>query len=316
MTSIPYVISEDVHVLLGHWASARGFQLPSPEFFRDMRSEMKKQLLRYFPVVEFVSEISFSKEFRRLLHETRHKLVSLDETYYPNGHFAIRMTRLIDRNFKNLILPDASSEGSRNGIPLSRQIDAIASAFGEAGGTVELIDDVVFSGGGIVRRIRELAARNIRVARVMTGVLVGAGKDAIQSEFPDVVVDAVCYYPEVIDEICERDFYVGVPLSGRTIGKIIDGEGLPTEPQVGVPYLAPFATPETFFDWTSIDQKHFFDWSSFCLRQSMLLWRAIELINGRSVHCSDFDRLPIGFSPDGEIVAELAEVLNHLEVSV
>ena len=99
-------------------------------------------------------------------------------------------------------------------------------------------------------------------------------------------VQCVRAYSEVIDEICERDFYPGVSLSGRLL---VGNEN------IGLPYVLPFGNAEK---WASIPTEWQEPFSQFCIQQTIRLFKAIEHCSGRIVRCCDLARkvifLPIG----------------------
>ena len=107
-------------------------------------------------------------------------------------------------------LTDAGYAPRRDFPPISEQLERAASL----GPEIVLADDVLFSGEMIASLTAALAARGTRVAGVICGVAIGEGADKLEAE--GIAVDAVVRFPEVEDELCERDFAV-VPGSGRRL---------------------------------------------------------------------------------------------------
>ena len=68
------------------------------------------------------------------------------------------------------------------------------------------------------------------------------------------------------DEICKRDFFACVPMSGRML---IDNEGVVWS----APYFKPFGDPQK---WASIPESAVAEFSKFALKQSILLWQKVE----------------------------------------
>jgi len=135
---------------------------------------------------------------------------------------------------------------------------------------------------------------------VVAGVTIGEGAKRLKKE-TKAELWTVIYYDEVIDEICERDFYPGVPLSGRTVKGQLN---------VGAPYLLPFGKPT---HWASIPKEWEKEFSRFCLQQTIKLWEEIEEISGKVVRNCDLDRLPVGFNWDKtRFVENLRHLLFHL----
>jgi hypothetical protein len=102
-----------------------------------------------------------------------------------------------------------------------------------------------------------------------------------------VEVRSVHYFDSVVDEVCERDFYPGVLLSGRT---------LYGSENVGLPYLLPFGDP---VNWASIPEEKKYAFSEFCLNQTIKIFEEIELSSGRPVLCRDLERNIFSIPADG-----------------
>ena len=305
----PYVVSEDIFGLLNHWGGRTGFVLPDHAFFAHLRARMRAALEGIFPscAVELLSEDWLRSKIQELVCEghTRHHLatITLDRVYVGDHfHFALDMTRLVDpatlRKFAEI--------GSRTQEPVQRQIaNAIGSLRRRHIREVQLVDDVVFSGmeSGLPEIIRTLSDSGIVVCRLISGVLIGKGQRALAEAFPNLEFDPVTSYETVEDEICERDFYPGVPLSGRLLGS---ESGTPLVPEVGAPYLKPFGDP---INWASIPEERVIQWSRFCLLHGAELWREIGRVTGREVHCSEVGRLPRGLPRDNSPFCQALERL-------
>lgn len=312
----PFVVSEDIHILLAQWAARHPFFSPlqlSPELFKGLRREMILKLREYFGEVEFVTEAQIRQNSQAILREVDCPLVSLDETYHPDGDFKISSTRLTDQCGNSL-----QGYGSRNLDTLERQYDLIASGLNGRGRDVQLIDDVIYSGDNIIEIIKNLGSRGVRVARVMGAVVVREGKRKIETAFPGIRIDAcVPVFESVTDEVCERDFYVGIPYGGRQIGYGGDNGNQPLVPERCIPYILPFADGEKVKRWSSIPERYHEEWSLFCLRQSIKLWKAVEEATRRVVHCTDIERLPFSIaSDDSSFVGRLEEAAKCLEVLI
>lgn len=278
----PYVVSEDISTLLSTWSAQNGFALPEQSFFRSLRDEMKEELERIFGsmTVDFVDENTLRSRIKSLADEAKTITISLDPVYFGNGGLAIESTRLADHSLS------ITNVGSRTQESLEVQLRRIAHYLTRiAQVDVQLVDDVLFSSGSITNLIRRLNTLGIKVTRIIGGIVVGGARREISATFPTVEVVAVFDYDSVIDEVCERDFYPGVPLSGRLIGK----GGSPHFPLESAPYLLPFGHPDK---WATIPKECERGWSLFCLQQSIVLWKEIEKRSGRRVHCCELERRP------------------------
>jgi hypothetical protein len=272
-----YIISEDISLLLGSWARENGFLVPIA-LIKLLRQEMHAELERIFGnKVEVITEEALSQGLVEICRTTDLPIVSLDKSYLQH-EWRLDINRAVDLELNDL------GEKERFGCqPLDEQIARLK----EAGLChIALLDDVVFSGNGIVRLSNQLRQSGIEVALIIAGIVIGEGAERITNN--EINILAVRHYAEVIDEICERDFYPGVPFSGRSIYN--------QSRNVGAPYLRPFGKPE---EWASIPASESDGFSNFCLRQTIALWRGIEKVSDRPVKCSDISRLPIGAPDDG-----------------
>jgi hypothetical protein len=139
------------------------------------------------------------------------------------------------------------------------------------------VDDVVFTGELIVEVIQRLSSLGIKVSLVCVGVGIAEGIHQINQL--NCEVRCVRRYEEVIDEICERDFYPGIPFSGR----LLIGNG-----NVGVPYLLPFGDPGK---WASIPLEWQVPFSEFCIKQTVKLFEEIERCSSKIISCAELGRM-------------------------
>lgn len=127
---------------------------------------------------------------------------------------------------------------------------------------------------------------DMRVRLICAGIGVTKGLWRLQQL--NYEVRCVRQYESVIDEVCERDFYPGVPLSGRTLFGAKN---------VGVPYLLPFGKPG---EWASMPTNWQVPFSAFCIQQTIRLFKEIERHSQRIVTCSDLGRLVVRLPQDGQ----------------
>lgn len=276
-----YVVSEDVVSLLAQWAAPRGFVLPPAHFFVSLRNEMRRKLEGFFPRVMLVSEEGLRRAFRECLGDMPPRaLVSADYVYAPQGCLHLEISRLTAENM------ESEGQGSRNSLPVARQLEVLRSTAEEP---VTLVDDVLFSGESACGLIRMVRARQIEVAQIFAGISTRGAVQRIRAKYPKIGIYSVLYFPNgVLDEVCERDFYAGVPFSGRVVGR----GGIALAPEQGLPYFQPFIDKAHVREWSSVPLKHVEEWSHFCCSQSIALWTAIEKCSGKEVRCSDLSRRP------------------------
>lgn len=271
----PYVVSADIYLLMKEWATQNGFVLPSREFFCQLREEFSDYMCRVFSNFELVSEDEISRGLARLVAGSSLPAISLDRVYFES-ELNLEIARLVDKDGKDRGL------GRRAGTPsLAQQIGRLQMSGVRE---VVVVDDVVFTGALLERIIKLLSRINIRVPLICAGIGIAGGINRINGTMREI--RCVRTYKEVIDEVCERDFYPGVPLSGRL---------LVGDDNIGVPYLLPFGKPES---WASIPPKQATDFSQFCLRQTTALFDEIERRSGKQVLCRDLGRKVVGLPMD------------------
>lgn len=261
----PYVISADIEGLLKKWARSDGYQLPESPFFLGMLADLQKTLSACFGTeVEIVPERKLRAGLTNLCQSSELPIVSLDRAYLeettPNVVGFLETNRAVDENLRDIGLVCRP-----NCPPVDIQIDSLTRYFLSKGiGRIALVDDVIFSGGGIIDTVRSFQEKGVVVERVITGIIVGKGLKNLRDNGVNILWLEL--YPEVIDEVCERDFVAGVPYSGRLM---LDGDGK----QYGAPYFYPLGNP---VEWASIPEAKAEDFSRFCLEQSTLLWAKFE----------------------------------------
>jgi len=294
----PYIVSEDIYVLLKQWAEHKGFTLPPEDFFSQLRAEMKAKLERFLPRVILVSERELLAGIGSKMSHSRFPSVSLDHVY-ASTRFLLKWSRLVDDEL------EGRGRGSASGRPIEEQIQLVVADLRKEGiQEVQLVDDVVFSGKTAANVIREFTRHGVRVRKIVCGIAVEEGKALLKGSLPDVELDYLYFFPEVFGEICsERSFYAGVSSSGRLL---VDEKGKALVPEVGVPYFLPFGKP---VEWASIPKERANEWSKFCLLGSAKLWREIEKASGKAIGCKDLGRLPRTFSRDESSVVERLERL-------
>ncbi|MBI5530307.1 MAG: hypothetical protein HY918_02295 [Candidatus Doudnabacteria bacterium] len=276
MKDKPFVLSEDVEVLMGGWSMQRGFKLPPPAFYGDLLNAMNKLLENFFGTVVIAEEKIISGQINSWVQSCGLPAISMDGVYFKSP-LTIQVTRSVDAKGKDVgLLPRYGA------LPLPEQVRQISeSGIKEA----VLVDDVVFSGEQAIFIIQKLLSAGVRVRKVLTGVSVGAGQKMLE-EFK-VENLAVYQVPEVIDEVCQRDFLPGVPRSGRTV--VNAGN-------MGMPYILPFGNPHK---WASIPIASQYKFSKECIAITMTLFEAVEKASGgKTVLCSDLGRMVFSLPHD------------------
>lgn len=292
MERAPYVISEDIEVLLKEWAKTHKFRVPNDDCFKELRQEFQKKLEKIFGKgnVDMISSQELKKGMKELIDRAGLPAVSMDRVYVRTTP-SIEVSRVVDKS-----LNDYGIAPRFGALPFNQQLIEIRKKFKE----IVLVDDVIFSGKVISEIIFLLNKIGVKVPVVVAGVTIGKGAKALKKKTGTEIL-TVRYYEKVIDEICERDFYPGVPLSGR----LIAGEKV----EIGAPYFLPFGKP---FEWATIPKEEIREFSLFCLTQTIKLWEAVEKVSQKIVKCKDLERLPNNIPNNSSSFLEKLQEIKYL----
>lgn len=281
-----YVVSEDLHLLLDRWSSGqfgKVFDLP----YAEIRTELAEILAFGDHRVVQVSAGQMEEGIVRLLDGERRPVISVDPVYYPTD-FMLQITRCVHP----ATLDGIDGFHSRFGFPhpdeqLSSLVERLRESFNGASAEVVIVDDVVFSGKVVAEVIRRLGTYGIRVARVVCGIAVveqgGSDPFAMCAEL-GATLDAAYAFgtpgnPNALDEICERDFFVFCPMSGRSAAS--------DEANIGFPYIEPFGLGK----WASFG-PHAVPVSARLAELNVRVIEAIERQLGRDLVFADLERYP------------------------
>jgi hypothetical protein len=268
-------VSEDVKGLFNSWAACESYVPVSEHYFSEFSAELCKELQETTGApVEMVTASELEDGLQSCLATSTNPVISLDRAYL-NGDFPqllahIDMTRAVDESFVDKgILPRPGFD------PVDIQVETLRSPYESP---IELVDDVVFTGEGIVDLCGKLRRVNRPVSRVIAGIGIGGGLKRLGDEGIDV--ECVRVYEDVLDEVCERDFLAGVPMSGRTV---VTDNGQ----HWSAPYFEPFGDPSK---WASIPRNAAKRFSQFCLDQSIELWGELEEVSNEVIVASSIPR--------------------------
>jgi len=267
MKNKPYIVSADIYLLLNKWAKQKNFVLPEKEFFSELRKEFSSYMLQIFPFFEFISEEEISRHIMEVTYNSNLHCVSLDPIYF-SCNFSIELTRKV-----NLQGIDQGLQHRFGSDSLQKQLSQLKSHKIKE---ICLVDDVIFSGSLMERVIKLLSHIGIDVPVVCAGIGIQEGVNRIVSHNRKINCGKV--YNEVVDEVCERDFYLGIPYSGRSLAG---------SENIGLPYILPYGKPEK---WASIPLELQEAFSEFCINQTITLFEEIQKNSNRKICCSDIER--------------------------
>ena len=245
----PYIVSEDIHLLLKNWADKKGLVLPEEYFFRHLRNEFADFMRQIFKNFELVPALELIEGLKKLVHQNGSIPVSLDKSYYISI-YNLEIARFVNTNNNDIGL--RKRPGANSAIIQFKKLQRELK-----NKEIVIIDDVIFS-GNLLERISSICARmGIKISAIYGGIGIEDGVKKLRSA--GHLIQCVRIYKTVIDEICERDFYPGIPLSGRSVltRKNINGDNF------GAPYILPFGNPGK---WASIPIKWQKPLSKFCIK--------------------------------------------------
>jgi len=144
-----------------------------------------------------------------------------------------------------------------------------------------LADDVVFS-GSVLRTVTNLFNQyNVRVVGIRSAISTCSSYQLFNETLPLGIKCGYLMSEQVIDQICERDFYFGIAGSGISIvgndNKIYKA-----------PYFIPYGNPVAR---ASIPEKNKITFSKNCLARSIILWEEIERLSKRKILIKDLPKV-------------------------
>lgn len=292
----PYVVSADSRGLLKSWARENRLTLPSDAYFQAMLKDLETTLGQYFAKVDIVPEEFLRQGLNGLIKNSSVPVVSLDRAYInpkqSNLIGFLEATRTVDSNLTNTGLGSRALE-----ITLEQQIGQLATK--QTGKVIALADDVIFEGKTMLQLVQKLRSKGVAVDAIYSGITIKEGKELLEQN--GIRVDSLIVYDQVIDEICERDFVVGSPYSGRSV---VNGMGIIE----GAPYLYPFGKP---IEWASIPTEEAMNFSLFCLYQSLELWTKTEQLSRQDIPTQQLAKPVFRLSENSSISSALRQVINE-----
>lgn len=225
-------------------------------------------------------------------------IVTLDSIYLkPNNQniYFLDCTRLNQES--NLV----SRNDMNNPFSVEQQIKKLSLLFKlQKQQEIIITDDVIYSGSVIKKVIKLFNKEGIKVKIVISAITTSkAQKDIIKSlNIPiksEIILDE-----NIIDQICERDFYFGIAGSGiatRTNENIIKK----------APYFYPYGNPIVR---ASIPEKNALQFSKNCINRSILLWEEIQKRTNQFIYIKDLPEQIINTNPNEEIIYTLKKGLK------
>lgn len=219
-------------------------------------------------------------------------IVTLDKIYItPNEEdiYFLDCTRI---NGTNEIISRKSESLDSQIIRLSKEL---------SNKKVFLADDVVFSGSVLKNIINRFNILGIQIVGVITSICTNKSYDYFKSNLKYGIKSNYIMSDDVIDQICERDFYFGIAGSGIMIDT---KNGL-----YKAPYFKPYGNP---YERASIPIEYEEYFSKGCLARSIYLWEEIDKLKKTRTKILELPEKIINTNENEEVVKTLKREMKRL----
>ena len=209
---------------------------------------------------------------------------------------------------KNIIFFDCTRINGTNKIisrtkeSIDSQINNIINRF--CGKKIILADDVVFSGNVLRFIIDRLNKGGVEVIGIIASICTDSSYNYFNKSLKYGIRTNYIMSDDVVDQVCERDFYFGIAGGGIMVD--IDNK------LYKAPYFKPFGNPN---ERASIPKSYEDSFSYECLRRSLNLWEEVERLKGDIVLASSLPEEIVGVSKDTDIVKLLKKEMNNYETN-
>lgn len=232
-------------------------------------------------------------------------IVSLDKIYFrrdDENAFFLDCTRL-DKSDKLVSRKNPNSTRS-----VEEQVKEISESLRINGNRkIILVDDVVFSGNVLRSLIEMFRKSGIETVGIRASLSTEESYEFFGKNLENGLKCGCLMGRDVIDQICERDFYFGIVQSGistlRGDGNILKS-----------PYFRPFGNP---VERASIPKRYEQVFSNNCLLRSMYLWKCIEENSKRKIYVRDMPEDIINTNRNDRIIDVLRKglILNEKDTN-
>ncbi len=188
---------------------------------------------------------------------------------------------------------------SRKKETLDEQIKKLGTIL--QGKEIILADDVVFS-GSVLRKIIELLEKyNVKVVGIITSISSKQGFDYFSKKLKYGINANIIMQEDVIDQVCERDFYFGIAGSGIMVEE--------NDKFYKAPYFLPYGDPN---ERASIPIEFERAFSKGCLERSILLWEDIDKKRGKKTKIEELPEEIVDTKKESEVVKTLKKEIRRI----
>lgn len=165
-----------------------------------------------------------------------------------------------------------------------------------------LVDDVVFSGGVLSKIIDLFKINNIEVIGIVGIISSEYGYNFFNKKLPKGLICSYLMSDNVIDQICERDFYFGIAQSGIYVKE--------NNFICKAPYFLPYGDPNKR---ASIPKEYEIEFSKGCIKRSIMLWEEIERLSKKDIYMKDLPEIINYTNKNDKVIKILRKELNRYE---
>ena len=219
-------------------------------------------------------------------------IVTLDKIYLESDEENIYFLDCTRINGSNEII-------SRKSENLDSQIKRIVNSLPKK--EIILADDVVFSGSVLRNIIKRFSEYGIQVVRVISSICSYEGYEYFNRNLKCGLKTKFLMSSDVIDQICERDFYFGIVGSGIMI-PVDNG-------MCKAPYFKPYGNPN---ERASIPLEYEDFFSRGCLDRSLYLWEEMDNLRGVQTKMFELPEKIIYTKEDDDIVKTLKKEIKRI----
>ncbi|MBI1326538.1 MAG: hypothetical protein GC136_02740 [Alphaproteobacteria bacterium] len=288
MSNIPYVVTDD---LVNVFANSEGALSAVPvEAIEAASRQVTSGLQKIFPNVDRIEGGQIEAYLQDCVKNSAIPVLSLAEFLdAEDGAYPLLLSRSL--------ITDANGDVTAALMPRWQDAGSLEVQFNNAaqlGPEVALADDVVFTGGSMLKIIESLEQLGTKVPVIYASVALEEAVAKLAERGTTVYADYI--YPAVLDEICMRDFIVGAPGGGRNV---IAADGS----YATAPYLFPYGDIE---NWASIPPEFAASQSKACLEAAAQLWGAAPA----KITFNALKKPVVLSNPQAEIAATMENLLK------
>ena len=264
--------------------------VPDSSIINNVRSDFKSEVERIFN-----GEVSIISEEEMLevnnLIKGDYPIVTLDKIYITPDEENIYFLDCTRIN-------GTSDVVSRKGTLIDYQIESLSNKLMNK--KIILADDVVFTGGVLKNIIQMFKKYGVEVVGIITSISTTESYNYFNSRLKNGLKTNYLMSEDVIDQICERDFYFGVAGSGIMVKR--NGELYKS------PYFKPFGDPNKRASIPTAYEDYF---SIGCLNRSAYLWQEIDKLKKLKTKISELPERIINTNENEEVVKTLKKEMER-----